>query len=108
MVEKQIIAPPIETEEIESGEPFEEEKYYIPPHPEGTAPLSVESASSEEPVIAQDMLPELIQQAVADLRIELKTDIETQTRRIQDDLQIELKSELLKNEKVGLEPNAKN
>ena len=79
---------------VETEEPFEEAKYTIPPHPEGAAPLSVESASPEEPVVAGDSLPDLIQQAVNGLSSELRAELETQVKSLQVDLQAELQKEL--------------
>lgn len=107
MDEKQMPAE-LGEEEIETEERAEEPVYVIPPHPEVTAPLNKEATASDEPIAAEGSLPDLIQQAMEELRGELMAELETQATRIQADLQDELQSELQKELKVGLELNAKN
>ena len=101
MDEKQIT--PEQGGEKETEGRFEEPIYNIPPHPAAAAPSSRESAIPGEPVAAEESVVALIQRAVDGLRSELLEELETQTRRIQSDLQAELLPEL----KGGLELNAK-
>ena len=85
----------------------EEGLYILPPHPEGAAPASLETANPAEPVAVTDSLPDLIQQAVDGLRSELRTELETQVKSLQTGLQAELQAELQK-ERGGSESNVKN
>jgi hypothetical protein len=52
-------------------EPAGEPQYFTPPHPVGATPLSIETTQPEEPITAEELLEDLVQQAVAGLRGEL-------------------------------------
>ncbi|MDR1891930.1 MAG: hypothetical protein LBQ48_02810 [Oscillospiraceae bacterium] len=73
--------------------PIEERLYVVSPHPVAAAPLSVETTSTAEPIVADESVADLIRMAVAGLRSELSAE-----------LQAEVQQELSK----GAELNAKN
>ena len=93
MDEKQTTAELVEATEKETQGHMEEASYILPSHPEAVFPLSKESISLEEPIVAKDSVYDLIQQAVNGLRGELRAELETQATKIQADLYTELWSE---------------
>ena len=57
---------------------LEDPRYIFPPHPEAVVALSEESVSLEETIAAEEPVPDLIQQAVDGLRMELNAETEPQ------------------------------
>jgi hypothetical protein len=51
----------------------------IPPHPEAHTVLNEEAITSEEPITAEDSLPDLIQKAMDGLRSELLAELKKDT-----------------------------
>ena len=86
---------------------FEEPVYIMAPHPAAVVVSNEETITPDEPEVAEESLSDLIaaqvQNQVGDLRSELLEELETQTRRIQSDLQAEILPEL----KGGSELNVK-
>jgi len=96
MAEEQKAGKPGDDDDQGKEECLKDPVYIVPSHPAGAPPLSKETAIPEEPVTAQDSLPELIQQAMEELRTELKAE-----------LQAEMQAELQKELKGGSELNVK-
>ena len=86
---------------------FEEPVYIMAPHPEAVVVSNEKAVTPGKADVAEETLADLIaaeiQNQVGGLRSELLLELETQTRRIQSDLQAELLPEL----KGGSELNAK-
>ena len=76
--------------------PAAERTYILPPHPEAKTPVCEETVCPDEPVSAEKSISDLVLQAVEGLRGELMAELDTQVRRVRDDLQSELQTEILK------------
>jgi len=86
---------------------FEEPVYILPPHPAAVVVGGEKTVVPGKAEVAEETLADLIaaeiQNQMGDLRSELLEELETQTRRIQSDLQAEILPEL----KGGSEFNVK-
>lgn len=72
-----------------------EREYIHSPHPKTHIVSNEEIVIPEEPITIEASISALVQQAVNELRAELKSDLALQIKSIQSDLQVELKGVIL-------------